>query len=181
MDEKTMMRGRDWNGESLKGRLLSEKFDGVCGLWDGHAMWTRSGERVELPEWFSLELPAVRLEGEIWAGRGTFNAVSAAVRFGRIFAGCVFRVFDSPDTFGTRAQRMIHAARICEGSTIALPVETMICEGNKHAIRLMEDVKRGGGEGLMAHSARGNYKPGRSASILKIKKVPMWMINMGVA
>ena len=63
------------------GWLVSEKLDGVRGLWDGGALVFRSGLPIAAPAWFTHRLPSgVRLDGELWLARGQFEAVSGVVR-----------------------------------------------------------------------------------------------------
>lgn len=55
---------------------VSEKLDGVRGYWDGRALWTRGGHRVNAPAWFVAGWPDVAMDGELWMGRGRFEADS---------------------------------------------------------------------------------------------------------
>ncbi len=48
----------------------SEKLDGIRALWDGKHLYTRNGNRIYAPKWFTESLPEVHLEGELWAGQG---------------------------------------------------------------------------------------------------------------
>ena len=57
-------------GMPLADYWVSEKYDGMRGYWDGKQLWTRGGERVAAPAWFTAPLPAVPMDGELWAGRG---------------------------------------------------------------------------------------------------------------
>ena len=67
-------------GMPLDGYWVSEKFDGVRGYWDGKQLWTRGGERVVAPDWFTAPMPNTPLDGELWAGRGRFNLAVSTVR-----------------------------------------------------------------------------------------------------
>ena len=58
---------------------VSEKYDGVRGYWDGRQLLTRGGRRIAAPSWFSAGWPAQPLDGELWAGRGRFEAAQSAV------------------------------------------------------------------------------------------------------
>ena len=53
--------------------LISEKYDGVRGLWDGRTLRTRAGNVIAAPAWFIAKLPKQALDGELWAGRGQFE------------------------------------------------------------------------------------------------------------
>ena len=59
---------------------VSEKLDGVRGIWTGKAMITRQGNAIDLPQAIKTQLPDVALDGEIWIARNTFDKVSALVR-----------------------------------------------------------------------------------------------------
>jgi DNA ligase-1 len=67
-------------GMSLDDYWVSEKYDGVRGYWDGKQLWTRGGERVVAPAWFTAPLPRQPLDGELWAGRGRFAHAVSTVR-----------------------------------------------------------------------------------------------------
>ena len=60
--------------------LVSEKYDGVRGVWDGSRLRYRSARTVPAPAWFTARLPRVPLDGELWMGRGRFDELSGIVR-----------------------------------------------------------------------------------------------------
>jgi DNA ligase 1 len=62
--------------------LVSEKLDGVRGRWDGKVLWTRGGARINTPDWFTRGWPSVPMDGELWIGRGQFDAASGLIRAG---------------------------------------------------------------------------------------------------
>ena len=66
-------------GIDVQAYWVSEKYDGVRGIWDGQALRTRSGEVIAAPAWFTAGWPSVPMDGELWAGRGRFEQVQAAV------------------------------------------------------------------------------------------------------
>ena len=59
---------------------VSEKLDGVRGVWDGKTLRHRSGNLVHAPKWFTDALPPVPLDGEMWISRQSFDKISAIVR-----------------------------------------------------------------------------------------------------
>ena len=67
-------------GMPLADYWVSEKYDGVRGYWDGKQLWTRGGTPVAAPAWFIATLPAVPMDGELWAGRGRFAQTVSTVR-----------------------------------------------------------------------------------------------------
>ncbi len=95
------------------GYLVSEKYDGVRALWDGRVLRFRSGLVIAAPAAFVERLPAVLLDGELWLGRGRFEALSGLVRrqtsdaaaWGRL-RYLVFELPGASGSFAERAQRM---------------------------------------------------------------------------
>ena len=79
---------------------VSEKLDGVRARWDGSALHSRRGNRFNAPPWFVEGFPNVPLDGELWAGRGTFEMLSGIVRRTRpdddAWRRVRFMVFDLP-------------------------------------------------------------------------------------
>lgn len=63
----------------IAGAEMSEKYDGVQGVWDGAIMRTRTGNTINTPDWWTADLPAKPLVGELWTGRGRFDEVRAIV------------------------------------------------------------------------------------------------------
>ena len=79
---------------------VSEKYDGVRGRWDGTRLLTRGGRVVAAPAWFTRGWPPVPLDGELWAGRGGFEAAQSAVGAAQpddaAWRRMRFMVFDAP-------------------------------------------------------------------------------------
>jgi DNA ligase 1 len=113
-----------YKGQGVKGCYASEKYDGVQGQWDGSKMTTRTGKIINLPERLRAKLPKTRLVGELWAGRGRFDYVSAVVRKARAtdaeWEGIKFMAFDGVaptdnDFVNTVEQMRIWSTRDMEG------------------------------------------------------------------
>jgi DNA ligase-1 len=157
--------------------LVSEKYDGVRALWDGHTLRFRSGREVHAPAWFSEPLPSHRLDGELWLGRGRFDALSGIVRKTEPLAAewreLRYMVFELPQAEGTFAQRHTQLRRIVEAASCpALQAVAQFRVADRTALqRALHDVTRGGGEGLMLHRADAPYLTGRSDALLKLKPV----------
>ena len=107
--EPYLTLGADYEGQDPLGWFVTEKLDGCRALWDGNRLWTRQGQPVDAPEWFTAGLPAnVRLDGEIYAGRGNLQAARCATQYGQdhFTRRIRFMVFDCPDASGDYSQRM---------------------------------------------------------------------------
>lgn len=155
--------------------LVSEKFDGVRAVWDGRTLLHRSGRRVAAPPSFLASLPSCPLDGELWLGRGRFDAVSAIVRTTPAvpdrWADIRYLVFELPGaggTFAQRADRIVEVARDATNSPVRAVAQSRIADRPALRRRLAEIVAAGG-EGLMLHLASAAETGGRSDVLLKLK------------
>ena len=162
-------------GIDVQQYLVSEKFDGMRAIWDGEIFYTRRGNEIHAPAWFTKDLPKTPLDGELWLSRGQFDALSGAVRkdmpidaeWQRITYN-VFELPDAPGTFEARTKRIVEIVR-----QVNIPhlkgVEQFRVK-NEAALNLrLKQVVAKGGEGLMLHRADAQYETGRSAALLKLK------------
>ncbi len=158
------------------GYLVSEKYDGARALWDGTALRFRSGLPVHAPAWFLARLPRQPLDGELWLGRGRFDALAATVRrqapLDAEWQQVRYQVFDLPGAAGTsfaiRAAKMEQIASSLAWPQLAAVAQSRVADRAALARRL-DAVVRAGGEGLVLHRADALWLPGRSAALLKLK------------
>jgi len=156
--------------------LVSEKFDGVRAFWDGAALHFRSGRPVHAPAWFIAKLPAGQpLDGELWLGRGQFDALSGIVRKTEPQDGewrrikyMIFELPDAPGTFAERAQKIREIVAQTRWPQL-IAVEQFRVPDRAALKRKLDQIVRAGGEGLMLHLADAPYVTGRSDVLLKLK------------
>ena len=157
------------------GHLVSEKFDGVRAVWDGHSLRFRSGRPIAAPGWFTEGWPADALDGELWGGRGRFDATSASVRRATPNAAewraLRLMVFDLPGAAGSFVQRAQHIQSLVRGASSGSLVAVDQSElADRAALRSrLASVVRGGGEGLVLHRADAPWVAGRGTAVLKLK------------
>ncbi|MGI4777315.1 MAG: DNA ligase [Janthinobacterium lividum] len=163
------------HGMPLDDYWVSEKYDGVRGYWDGKAFWTRGGERIHAPAWFTAPLPDMPMDGELWAGRGRFALAVSTVRSetpnDAAWREMRFMVFDLPAQAGDFTTRLT-ALRKQLSSTAAPWVVAVAQErATTHdALQaLMEKTVKMGGEGLVLHRGGSLYRGERNADLLKVK------------
>ena len=168
-------------GIDPRGYLVSEKYDGVRALWDGRQLRFRGGGEVIAPAWFSAQLPACALDGELWAGRGQFESVSGTARqlkpHDAAWRALRYMVFDLPDGTGDFAQRYRQLQRLAAAGPTPGPepglcwqavAQTTVADAASLA-RQLRAVLQLGGEGLMLRRADAPYAHGRSAAMFKLK------------
>ncbi len=158
-----------------QGFLVSEKLDGVRALWDGQTLRFRSGRPIAAPAWFTQGLPAHALDGELWAGRGRFDAVSGTVRralpIDADWRAVRYAVFDLPGAAGSFTERAarLHAWAASAALPHCLAVQQQLLPSRRALQRQLQAVVQAGGEGLMLHRANARWQPGRSGQVLKLK------------
>lgn len=155
--------------------LVSEKYDGVRALWDGHTLRHRSGRPVSVPPSFVNSLPPEPIDGELWLGRGHFDALSSVVRKAAPrpveWAAVRYMAFDlpaAPGSFAERAERL--AAIVARTKAPQLEAAPQLRIADRQALqRRLDAVVAAGGEGLMLHRADAPWAPGRSDALMKLK------------
>ncbi|MEF9979497.1 MAG: DNA ligase [Thermomonas sp.] len=171
-----MLASRATGTIDIASYLVSEKLDGVRARWDGRALWTRSGTRIDVPASFTRDWPAQPMDGELWLGRGRFQEISDLVRAlhrdDRAWRAVRFMAFDLPgdsDHFAKRTLRLQDLVTMAGSSHLEhIPQRHLTSRASLDA--RLESVIAGGGEGLMLHHALAPYRAGRSDSLLKFKR-----------
>lgn len=162
-------------GVPLADYWVSEKYDGVRGYWDGRQLLTRGGRRIAAPDWFTAGWPAQPLDGELWAGRGRFEAAQSAV--GRdvpddaAWRGMRYMVFDLPAHPGTFDERLVALDALIGALGIAWvqAVPQRKVADRAALLALLKKTVRDGGEGLMLHRGASLYRAERNDDLLKLK------------
>lgn len=155
---------------SVRGWWVSEKLDGVRAIWTGTALLSRHGKRLNAPSWFTESLPEdIRIDGELWMGRGTFDALLSKIKSkGGDWAGVEFHVFDVQGS-GTFEERQ---AKLCR----PFPAHVRIVPHRELSGRFEMDAMESaivalGGEGLVIRRPGHLYRPGRLGDVVKIKRL----------
>lgn len=162
-------------GMSLADYWVSEKYDGVRGYWDGKRLWTRGGEPVAAPAWFTAPLPKQPLDGELWAGRGQFaHAVSTArsqTPNDGAWHSMRFMVFDLPSQGGDFTARLAALRKLLPitDAPWVVPVPQERATTHEDLLALLDKTVKMGGEGLMLHRGGSPYRAERNNDLLKVK------------
>lgn len=151
---------------------VSEKFDGVRACWDGSRLWTRGGNPIQAPGWFTQALPALTTDGELWAGYGAFEQASSIVRNGADddagWRSLRYLVFDLPEVPGSFDQRLQHLRQLELHGAVQAVAQFQLDDPAALQHQLDRVISRGG-EGLMLHRGSSMYQAGRSEDLLKFK------------
>lgn len=154
---------------------ISEKYDGVRAIWNGHDLRFRSGRPVPAPAWFIAGLPEQALDGELWLGRDRFDELSAIVRKAEPvdaeWREVKYMIFELPGAPGTFTDRIVALRSIIATSSLPnLQAVPQFRIGDRKLLkRRLTEIVAVGGEGLMLHRADALYHGGRSDDLLKLK------------
>ena len=154
---------------------VSEKLDGVRAFWDGESFYSRRGNRFNPPIGFIEGFPSEPLDGELWMGRGTFEALSGIVRRqvpdDHAWRGVRYMVFDLPAHAGIFDERLARLKDLLAGLDIAriALVEQFRVADHAELTAVLNSVVDDGGEGLMLRRGGSRYHAGRSDDLLKLK------------
>jgi DNA ligase-1 len=158
--------------------LVSEKLDGVRALWDGSVLRFRSGRPIAAPAWFLQGLPEVALDGELWAGRHSFDVLSGTVRKAEPvdaeWRAVRYMVFDAPYDSGPFSKRAVRLSALVDFANLPwlqAVAQTRLPDAAALQRRLSE-VVAAGGEGLVLHRADALWAPGRNDALRKLKPMP---------
>lgn len=168
-----VMLALEWDFEDeLIDWWVSEKLDGVRGWWDGNNFVSREGNIFKAPDFFKRGLPSKPLDGELWMGRGMFQATSGLCRSGGRddeWEKMRYRVFDAPSLEPFEA-RQKNAKILIKKAPYAEIVRQEKCKGAEHLKQLLVFMESLGAEGLIVRAPKSAYDFGsRSGLMLKVK------------
>jgi len=154
---------------------VSEKLDGVRGVWDGKVLRHRSGNVVHAPKWFTDALPPVALDGELWISRQSFDRLSAIVRkdqpVDEEWRQVRYMIFELPDAPGSFTERIAQMRKLIGDTRVPWlqAIEQFRVSDRKVLASRLKEVVKLGAEGLVLHKADAPYVTGRNDVLLKLK------------
>lgn len=155
--------------------LVSEKLDGVRAIWNGKTLNFRSGKEINAPRWFIDGLPKQALDGELWLGRQKFDQLSGIVRRevadDQAWRQVRYMIFELPDAAGDFRERAEAIRQLVRQANVPWlqEIEQFSVVDHNSLQKLLKNIVKGGGEGLMLHRADAPYETGRSDILLKVK------------
>ena len=168
-----VMLAKPWCGDfsAVSNWVVSEKYDGVRAVWSSGKLFTRNGNAVHAPAWFTKDWPDYAMDGELWIAYGRFNDVSGLVRSLKtddpLWKDVKYIVFDAPTLAGGFLQRINAVSGLGAHASVAVqtPVSDEASLWKTHNV-----IKAKGGEGLILRNPTSLYESGkRSSNMLKVK------------
>ena len=167
-----LMHGRNWDGKKdLSGWIIQEKYNGCRAIWTGEHLVSRGGNVIGIPEHMESAMPrGLKLDGEIYAGRGGFQKTCDFVQHGLWSEEISFVVFDIPGLHDVPyLERYALLAGRFDEDSIVQTASHWNFRDNEQIKRTLIEAKYSGAEGYMAWNPNGFWKPGRTSDLLKVK------------
>ncbi|MDC1256020.1 DNA ligase [bacterium] len=155
---------------------ISEKLDGMRGYWNGKQLFSRQGNIINSPSWFTKDWPRTPLDGELWSSRDHFQNIISCTKRKKIKEACWsdirLMIFDLPQHKGNFTER-IRAMRnlmLVNKSPYLTMIKQFRLNSTKQLYSKLDDIVEKNGEGLMLHHQYGYYRSGRTPNLMKLKK-----------
>lgn len=161
--------------ENLTNYLMSEKLDGVRGIWDGKHLKSRNGKILNPPKNWLKCFPNFALDGEIYARNLKFEEIVSIAKSyeDKGWNELKYFVFDAPNFQEYFVNRIAKVKDFldknpCENIIIIKQIPAIL---NQNATEFLEKITKQGGEGIVLRDKFAFYESGkRSNKILKFKK-----------
>jgi DNA ligase-1 len=165
-----------YDDQNISGWLMSEKLDGIRGYWDGKEFYSKNGNLLNVPKWFTKNFPPFRLDGELWSKRDDFEFIQSTVLDETPSKGwekITYNIFEVPDAIGdfpTRLQKAKEWFAQHPNKHINI-IKQIVCKDEQHLQNYLNEIIALKGEGVVIKDGKEAYHTGRSPYILKVKKV----------
>lgn len=183
---------REWNGTGLRGWVASSKFDGFRAVWLPETvgrpkgefdwanstrpeqlatgLWSRNGNVITAPKWWTDELPRIKLDGEIWSAmpRQQLRSICSRLEPDPGWADVGYYVFGMPEVLVNR--EIYRRLEKLQYGDVLKHVEQVLIESDAHLQELLDrEMEKEYGEGLVVTDPAAYWSAGRVPSQMKVK------------
>ncbi|EOI6145108.1 DNA ligase [Campylobacter coli] len=168
--------------KNFNGYLMSEKLDGIRGIWEAGKFKTRQDNPIHTPSYFTYNFPSFKLDGELWIARAKFDEVSALIRSGSLdsslWKSVTYNVFDVPNAceeFKLTPCTLSNRLKVLERYLQQNPnpyikiIKQIPIKDQEHLKEFYKDIIFNKGEGVVIRKDFAPYEKGRSKNALKLK------------
>lgn len=168
--------------KNFNGYLMSEKLDGIRGIWEEGKFKTRQDNPIHTPSYFTYNFPSFKLDGELWIARAKFDEVSALTRSDNLdsslWKSVTYNVFDVPNAceeFKLTPCTLSNRLKVLERYLQQNPnpyikiIKQISIKDQEHLKEFYKDIIFNKGEGVVIRKDFAPYEKGRSKNALKLK------------
>lgn len=173
---------QDFNSKDFNTYLMSEKLDGVRGIWDGKYLKTRQNYKIKTPDFFTKNFPPFTIDGELWIARNKFDEISALIRSGdsnlTLWKEVTYNIFDVPNAceeFKISTCTLKNRLAVLEEYLQKYPsayikiIPQIPVENQNNLNQFYESIIKNQGEGIVIRKNLSPYEKGRSKNAMKLK------------
>jgi len=164
-----------YDEQKISGWLMSEKLDGIRGYWDGNKFYSKNGNELVVPKYFTKNFPPFALDGELWSKRDDFEFIQSTV-LDKIpslqWKKITYNIFEVPNIKGDFTDRLQKAKDWFSNhpNKYVHIIEQIVCKDEYHLNSYLNKIIDLKGEGIIIKDPKKEYHTGRSSHILKVKK-----------
>lgn len=171
-----------FSDQNISEFLMSEKLDGVRGIWDGKVMRTRSQKDLVLPKFFTKSFPPFELDGELWIKKESFDEISSLVHKKdsdeNSWKKVSYNVFDVPNAceeFGLKECSLSNRLAVLEKyleknpSNFIKIIPQFPIKSQKHLQEFYKTLIQNKAEGVVIRKNLAPYERKRSSNAFKLK------------
>ncbi|EAL5777073.1 DNA ligase [Campylobacter coli] len=168
--------------KNFNGYLMSEKLDGVRGIWEVGKFKTRQDNPIYTPSYFTYNFPSFKLDGELWIARAKFDEVSALIRGDNLdsslWKSVTYNVFDVPNAceeFKLTSCTLSNRLKVLEQYLQQNPnpyikiIKQIPIKDQEYLKEFYKDIVLHKGEGVVIRKDLAPYEKGRSKNAFKLK------------
>ncbi|CDG56574.1 DNA ligase (ATP) [Campylobacter coli 76339] len=168
--------------KNFNGYLMSEKLDGIRGIWEAGKFKTRQDNPIHTPSYFTYNFPSFKLDGELWIARAKFDEVSALIRSDNLdsslWKSVTYNVFDVPNAceeFKLAPCTLSNRLKVLERYLQQNPnpyikiIKQIPIKDQEYLKEFYKDIIFNKGEGVVIRKDLAPYEKGRSKNALKLK------------
>jgi DNA ligase 1 len=159
----------------IKNWYMSEKLDGIRAYWDGEKLYTKNGNIIYAPIWFTKNFPKFKLDGELWTKREDFGNIQSIVldkNPSLKWEEITYNIFEVPNAKGNFHKRLSiieNYLKINTNKYIKI-IPQIKATNQEHLESYLEELINKKAEGIIIRNPNMDYFYGRSDQILKVKK-----------
>jgi DNA ligase 1 len=164
-----------YHNQEVTNWYMSEKLDGIRGYWNGKSFYTKNGNRLYPPKWFTNNFPPFALDGELWSKRADFENIQNIVLDktpSSSWSQITYNIFEVPYTKGDFLQRLAKAQKWFEthpNKSVKIISQIKI-KSTVHLEQFLDKIVSQKGEGVIVKEVSQPYHTGRSRWVYKVKK-----------
>ena len=165
----------DENKHDINGWYMSEKLDGIRAYWNGKELFTKNGNKIYAPIWFTKNFPNFELDGELWTKRDDFENIQSIVLDktpSSKWREITYNIFEIPNKSGDFDKRLelIKLWQIKNKNRFIKIIPQLKCKNKEHLNLYLKRLINKKAEGIILKNPKPFYFKGRNSNILKVKK-----------